>query len=187
MIWSISRMQNKVLGKAILLVSWLIFLLFFTLGLLVIASSLKEIIFGFKPGFFPYLYILIGSIILHNTYKYFKTLRARKAPAAGIWMKSYIRSNKWPLTVSIIITAILLYNYYNVFFLKFGFIANLILFLPAFVLENLIFIAEVFLKRLVGSLIPEVYGILIPIAEFYYVYSIVGFIYKKVLQRRRKA
>ena len=180
-------MQNKVLGKTILLVSWLIFLLFFTLGLLVIASSLKEIIFGFKPGFFPYLYILIGFIILHNIYKYFNALRARKANATVIWMKSYLKSNKWPLTVSIIITALLLYTYYNVFFLKFGFVPNLILFLPAFVLENLIFMVKVFLKRLIGSLIPEIYEILIPIAEFYYVYSIVGSIYKKVLQMRRKA
>ena len=137
MIWSISRMQNKVLGNAVLLTFWLIFSLFFTLGLLVIASSLKEIIFRFKPRFFPYLYILIGSIILHNTYKYFKALRARKAIATAIWMRSYLRSNKWPLTVSIIITALLMYTYYNAFFLKFGFIANLILFLPAFVLETL--------------------------------------------------
>ena len=102
-------------------------------------------------------------------------------------MKSYLRSNKLPLIVSIIITALLLHTYYNVFFLKFGFITNLILFLPAFVLGNLIFIVKVFLKRFVGSLIPEVFEILIPIAEFYYVYSIVGFINKKVLHRRRKA
>lgn len=186
MIWPISRMQNRVLGKAILSVSWLIFLLFFTLGLFVIALSIKEIIFGFKPGFFPYLFILIGFIILHNIYKFFKAFRARKATAAGIWMKSYLRSNKWPLAVSTAITSVLLYIYYNIFFLKFGFVINLALFLPAFVLENLIFIVKVFLKRFVGSLIPEVYGILIPIAEFYYVYSIVGFIYSKAIQRHKK-
>ena len=126
-------------------------------------------------------------MILHNTYKFLKSFYFRDAVHAAKSMKNYFKSNKWTLTVSVIITAILLYAYYNVFFLKFGFIANLILFLPAFVLENLIFIAEVFLKRLAGSSIPDAYEILIPIAEFYYIYSIVGFIYKKVLQRRRKA
>lgn len=186
-IWSMLRMQNRVLGKVVLLASWLILSLFFTLGLLVIALSIREMIFGFKPGFFPYLYILVGFIILQSAYKYFKAFRARNVTANAKWIRLYLKSNKFPLAASIIITAVLLYIYYNVFFLKFGFVADLILFLPAFVLENLIFMVKVFLKRFIGSLIPEVYGILIPIAEFYYVYSLVGFIYKKVLQRHTKA
>lgn len=176
MTWSITRMQNKVLGRVVLLTFWFIFLVFFTLGLFVIVVSVKEIIFGFKPEFFPYLYILIAVIIFHNAYKFLKILYARNAIDIAKWVKNYLKSNKLSLIFSISITAVLLYIYYNVFFLEFGFVANIILFLPAFVLENLIFIVKVFLKRFIGSLIPEVYEILIPIAEFYYIYTVIRFI-----------
>jgi hypothetical protein len=177
-IWLKSSMKNKALNIAVLLTFWFIISLFFTLGFFAIVLSVKELIFGFKPGLFPFLYILIGTFILHNTYEKLKKLNLKYEMRRDRWLKTYFRSHKWPLTVSIIITAILLYTYYNVFFLKFGFIANLALFFPAFVLENLIFIVKVFLKSFAMGGLAEIYKILIPIAEFYYIYSIVGFIYK---------
>jgi hypothetical protein len=171
-------MKNKVLGMALLLAFWSIISLFFTLGFFTIVFYVKELIFGFKPGLLPFLYILIGAIIVHNTYNFLKIFNLKDTVHKDKWIKSYLNSNLWQLVISAIITAVLLYIYYNVFFLKFGFTANLALFFPAFVLENLIFIVKVFLKSFAMASVAEIYKILIPIAEFYYIYSIVGFIYK---------
>lgn len=176
MTWSTTRMQNRILGKVVLLASWFILSLFFTLGLLVIALSIREIIFGFKPGFFPYLYILIALILFHDAYKFLRTIYARNAIDIAKWVKAYFKSNKLLLIASIGITAVLLYIYYNTFFLEFEFVTNIILFLPAFILENLIFIVKVFLKRFIGSSIPEIYEVLIPIAEFYYIHTVIKFL-----------
>jgi cobalamin synthase len=156
----------------------LIFILFFLFGLILLVVSLRNLILSeFSLGLSQYLYLAIGAYVAYSSVKRcIKFYKYSIKDSYNISNKFY-QENKIEIIITSIISIIVLFVYYNGLYLNYSFIPKIILFLPIFALQNLVFPVKVYLRAALNlAFLPSVFDLLLPIAEIYYVFVIVNFI-----------
>lgn len=181
----IENRNKNLIGKLFFIVASLIAILFFLFGLMLVLVSIRNLYLSrFNFSLIQILYFMIGIYIVYNSIKnYIKFYKnAIKNPYKRL-SKLY-KTNKIEIVITSIMSIILLFIYFNGLYLNYNFILKMILFFPIHIFQNLVFVAKVFSKSTLKPLFPsQLFDLILPIVEIWYVFSVVRLIFKIVKNR----
>jgi hypothetical protein len=86
--------------------------------------------------------------------------------------------NKLALIITSILSIILLTVFYSGLYLNINFFVNAVIFLPIFILNNLLFIVNIFLLRFKLTFLTLAMDIILPISEVVYIFTVSKLIVK---------
>jgi len=172
-------MKNEdFIGVVFLIIVSLVAILFFLFGLMLLIVSLRNLVLAkFSFSLSQYLYLAFGAYIVYSSIKKYLGFYRASIKNANKIFNDFYKNNKIEIIVTSIISIILLLIYYNGLYLNYSFILKMILFLPIFALQNLVFPVKVYLRTAFNlTSLPSVFDLVLPIIEIYYVFMIVKFI-----------
>jgi len=172
--------NKKLICNLFLIIFTLIAILFFLLGLMLVLVSFRNLILAkFSFSLIQFLYLIIGVYIVYNSIKKYINFYKNTAKHPYSVLNKFYQNNKIEVIITAIISAILLFIYYNGLYLNYNFILKMVLFFPIFVFQNLIFVAKIFSKTTLKPIfLSSIFDLILPIVEVYYIFVVVKFLLK---------
>jgi len=167
------------------IVSFTVLILFLLLGLLLTLFFLQSFITGFKGvGIMQLLFFFIGIYLIYKPAMHIKFLIQNKKKFDEIF-NDFIKENKKAIIITTILSVVLLSIFYSNIYINLDFFLNAVLFLPIFLLNNLVFIVNIFILRFKLTFLTPVMELILPISEVLYLFVISKFI-AKFLKGKKK-
>ena len=178
-------MQKKSLLKLIqkygfvaYIISFIVLLLFLLLGLLLTIFFLQSFFTGFKGvGLMQVLFFIIGIYLIYKPAMHIKFLIQNKKDFNKIY-SDFIKVNEKAIYLTTVLSVIILFLFYSNIFLRFDFFINAVLYLPIFLLNNLVFIVNIFILRYKLSSLNFFINLILPISEIIFLFVVSQFITK---------
>ncbi len=169
---------NKNYGFFAYILSFIILALFLLLGLVLVVFFTQNLFISVKGfGLLQILFFIIGIYLVYRPIMHIRFLISNKKSFDKIF-NDFAKENKNAIIITIILSIILLPLFYSGIYLNFDFFVNAVLYLPIFLLNNLVFIANIFLLKYKLVFLMPVMGLILPISEVLYLYIISKFIAK---------
>ena len=145
--------------------------------MLILVSLRNLILARFNLNLVQVLYLIIGIYIIYNSIKNYIQFYKNTIKNPYKKLNEFYKSNRIEIILTTIISAILLFIYFNGLYLNYNFIIKMILFFPIFVFQNLIFVAKIFSKTTLKPIFfSSVFDLILPIVEVYYVFIVIKFV-----------
>ena len=136
---------NKHYSLIAYIASFFTVLLFLLLGSILTLFSLQSLFIGISGiGLSGILYFLIGIYLVYKPVTYIRFLIKNKGKFNDIF-DDFIRENKKAVIIATISSVVLLSLFYSGISTNFDFFVSVVLYLPKFILDNLVFIVNIFL------------------------------------------
>ena len=91
-------------------------------------------------------------------------------------LDDFLRKNDKAVVMTGILSIILLSLFYSNIYLNFDFFLNVVLYLPMFVLNNLIFIVNIFLLKFNMMFLTSLINLTLPISEVFFLFTVSKFL-----------
>lgn len=170
--------NNKYLILIALITSFFVLVLFLLLGLILVIFFLQNLLIGISGlGLTQILYAWIGMYLFYRSSNNIILLAKNRNNFNKIF-NDFTDKNKKTILIAAVLSIILLSLFYSNVSSSFYFFINVILYLPIFVLENLTFIANIFLLRYNLTFLAPLIDLVLPISEVLFLYTISGYIAK---------
>lgn len=154
------------------IVSFIVLALFLLLGLILVIFFIQNMFISIKGfGLMQVLFFLIGIYLVYKPIMHIKFLIVNKKSFDKIF-NNFIKANKKALIITAVLSIILLFLFYSSIYLNFDFFVNAALYLPIFLLNNLIFIANIFLLKYKLMFLAPVMGFILPVSQILYLFFI---------------
>ncbi len=165
--------------------SFFVVLLFLLLGLILTIFSLQSLFIGISGiGLSGILYLLIGIYLVYKTVMYTRFLIKKRNKFDDVF-NDFIRENKKAIIITTILSVVLLSLFYSGISTNFDFFVNVVLYLPKFILDNLVFIVNIFLLRYNLMFLEPLMSLIFPISEVIFLFEISKFIARFFKDKRR--
>ena len=175
--------MNKNYSLAGYIVSFIVLILFLLLGLVLTIFSLQTLFIGISGiGLSGILYLLVGIYLIYKPVRYIRSLIKKKNNFNEIF-NGFIRENNKVIIITLILSVVLLSLFYSGISTNFDFYVNVVLFLPKFFLDNLVFIVNIFLLRYNLMYLEPLMDLIFPISEVIFLFEVSKFI-SKLLKRK---
>jgi len=172
------QMDMKNYSLIAYIASFFTVLLFLLLGLILTIFSLQSLFIGISGiGFSGILYFLIGIYLVYKSVTYIRFLIRNKCKFNDLF-DDFIRENKKAIIITTILSVVLLSLFYLGISTNFDFFVNVVLYLPKFILDNLVFIVNIFLLRYNLMFLEPLMSLVFPISEIIFLFEISKFISK---------
>ena len=177
----LSLIQNYSFAANI--VSFIVLVLFLLFGVLLTLFFLQSFFTGFKRvGIMQILFFIIGIYLIYKPAMYIRFLIKNKDKFDEIF-NDFIKENKKAIILATILSVVLLSLFYSNIYLNFDFFVNAVLYLPVFLLNNLVFIVNIFLLRYKLTFLTLVMELILPISEILYLFWFSSMISKLFKQK----
>ena len=176
---------NKNYSLIALIVSFIVLILFLLLGLILTAFFIQCLfisLIGF--GLIQILFFIVGIYLMYKPAMHIKFLIKNRNKFDGIF-NDFIKENKKAILIATILSVILLSLFYSNISTNFDFFVNAVLYLPMFLLNNLIFIVNIFLLRYNLIFLTPLINLILPISEVIFLFEVSKFISKFFKAKRR--
>jgi hypothetical protein len=176
--------MNKNYSFIALIVSFIVLVLFLSLGLILTVFFLQNLLTGISGfGLTQILFLLIGIYLVYKSGVHIKFLIKNRNKFNEI-LEDFIEENKKALIITVILSVVLLILLYSNISTNFDFFVNAVLYLPMFLLNNLVFIANIFLLRYDMLFLTFFIALILPISEVIFLFWISGLIAKFLKHKR---
>mgnify|MGYP001189828035 CR=1 FL=1 len=163
---------NKNYSLIAYIASFFVALLFLLLGLILTIFSLQNLFIGFSGiGLSGILYSIIGVYLVYKTIMSIKFLIKNRNKFDKIF-NDFIKKNKKALIITTILSIVLLSLFYLGISTNFDFFVNVVLYLPKFILDNLVFIVNIFLLRYNLMFLEPLMSLIFPISEVIFLFEV---------------
>ncbi|MCH8004019.1 MAG: hypothetical protein IH934_05300 [Nanoarchaeota archaeon] len=178
------KINNKYYGMIALIVSFFVLLLFLLLGLILSIFFIQNLFMGISGfGLMQILFFIIGLYLIYKPVMYIKFLIKNKNKFNEIFNK-FIQENKKTIIITTILSIVLLFLFYSNISTNFDFFVNAVLYLPIFLLNNLVFIVNIFLLRYNLMFLTPLISLILPISEILFLFEVSRFISKFFKSKR---
>jgi hypothetical protein len=169
---------NKNIALAAFIISLAALSLFFLMGLVLALFFLQNTTSGFKGiGLMQILFFLAGIYFVYKPAMNIKFLVENRKNFHSILDHFFVK-NKLALIITSILSIILLTVFYSGLYLNINFFVNAVIFLPIFILNNLLFIVNIFLLRFKLTFLTLAMDIILPMSEVVYIFAVSKLIVK---------
>ena len=176
---------NKNYSLIAYIASFFTVLLFLLLGLILTIFSLQSLFISISGiGLSGILYLLVGIYLVYKPVMYIRFLIKNKGKFNGIF-NEFIRENKKAIIIATILSVILLSLFYSNISTNFDFFVSIVLYLPKFILDNLVFIVNIFLLRYNLMFLEPLMSLIFPISEVIFLFEVSKYIAKLFKSKRR--
>ena len=174
---------NKNYSLVAYIVSFIVLILFLLLGLILTAFFIQNLFMSVSGfGLLQILFFLIGIYLIYRPAMHIKFLIKNKDQFDKIF-NDFIQQNKKAIIITTILSIVLLFLFYSNISTNFDFFINAVLYLPMFLLNNLVFIVNIFLLRYNLMFLTPVMQLILPISEILYMFWVSSLI-SKLLKRK---
>ena len=161
---------NKNYSLAAYIVSFIVLILFLLLGLILSIFFIQNLFMSVKGfGLLQILFFIIGIYLVYKSAIHIKFLIKNKKEFNKIF-DDFVKENKTAIIIATILSVILLFLFYSNISTNFDFFVNVVLYLPIFLLNNLVFIVNIFLMRYKLMFLTPVMELIFPISEILYLF-----------------
>jgi len=152
--------------------SFVVLILFLLFGFILTLFFLQNFFISFKGfGLTQVLFFLIGLYIVFKSSMEIRFLIKNKNKFDKIF-NDFIDQDKKALILTSILTIIFLSLFYSNIYLNFNFYINAVLYLPIFLLNNLVFIVNIFLLRHNLMFLTSIIDLVLPLGEIMFLFII---------------
>ena len=177
-------LKNKNYGLAAYILSYVASILFLLLGLILSIFFIQNLFIGISGfGLTQILFFIIGLYLVYNSIIIIKFLIKNKNKFNDIF-NNFIQDNKKAVIITTILSTILLFLFYSNISTNFDFFVNAVLYLTMFLLNNLVFIVNIFLLRYNLMFLTPLISLILPISEILFLFEISKFISKFFKSKR---
>mgnify|MGYP001576978103 CR=1 FL=1 len=163
--------------------SFFVLILFLLLGLILTIFFIQNLFMSISGfGLLQILFIIIGIYLIYKPVIYIGFLIKNKNKFNKIF-DNFMKENKKAIILATTLSAIFLSLFYSNIHLNFDFFANTSLYILIFILNNLVFIANIFLLRCKLMFLTPVTELILPISEILYLFWVSAFIFKPLKQK----
>jgi len=163
---------NKNYGLFAYIVSLIVLILFLLLGLILTLFFLQNFFMGISGfGLSQVLFFIIGIYLIYKSVMYIRFLIKNKANFDEIF-NDFIREDKKAIIITAILSVVLLFLFYSNISSNFDFFVNAVLYLPIFLLNNLVFIVNIFLLKYGLVFLTPLIDLILPISEILFLFHI---------------
>ena len=181
---TINMLKNKNYGLAAYILSYVASILFLLLGLILSIFFIQNLFIGISGfGLTQILFFIIGLYMIYKSAIVIKFLIKNKNKFNVIF-NNFIQDNKKAVIITTILSIILLFLFYSNISTNFDFFVNAVLYLPMFLLNNLVFIVNIFLLRYNLIFLTPLISLILPISEILFLFEISKFISKFFKSKR---
>jgi len=160
-------------------ICFLVISLFLFFGIILFIYLIQSLFISYDGiGLIQFLHILISVYIIYQTIIKLKFLIKNKIKFNNS-LKKFVNKNKKRINLTFILSLILLTIFYSNFYIIFNNFVNIILFLPIFVFQNLIFLTNLFLLKNSLFYLSPILKLILPISEVLYLYFISKLVIKQ--------
>jgi len=160
------------------IVSFIVLILFLLLGIMLTLLFLLSFFTGFKGvGIMQILFFFIGIYLIYKPAMHINFLIQNKKNFNEIY-NEFVKENEKAIYLTTILSVILLFLFYTNIHLRFDFFVNAVLYLPIFLLNNLVFIVNIFISRYKLSFLNFFIDLILPISEVIFLYVVSKFVVK---------
>lgn len=161
-----------------LIVSFFVLTLFLLLGMTLSIFFIQNLFIGISGfGLMQILFFIIGLYLIYKPAMHIRFLIKNRNKFDKIF-NNFMKENKRTIILATILSVVLLSLFYSNIYLDFDFFVNAVLFLPMFLLNNLVFIVNIFLLRYKLTFLTFLIALILPISEILYLFMVSGFISK---------
>jgi len=166
------------------IISFIVLLLFLLLGLILTIFFIQNLFMGISGfGLIQILFFIIGLYLIYKPSIHIKFLIKNKNNFDKIF-NDFFNKNKKAIVITTILSVILLFLFYSNIFTNFDFFIQAVLYLPMFLLNNLVFIVNIFLLRYDLMFLTPLIDIILPISEVIFLFEISKVISKFIKGKR---
>lgn len=170
--------MNKNYSLAGYIVSFIVVILFLLLGLILTIFFIQNLFMGLRGfGLTQILFFVLGIYLVYKPIMYIRFLIKNKEGYDNIF-NNFIQQNKKAIIITTILSIVLLFLFYSNISINFDFFVNAVLYLPMFLLNNLVFIVNIFLLRFNLMFLTPIITLILPISEIIYLFWVSTFISK---------
>jgi len=176
----LNKKHKKLIGIIYLIVVSLIAVLFFAFGLMLVLLSVKNLISS-RTGFslVQTIYLIIGIYFVYHSVKNYTKFYKDTIKNPFVTLNKFYKANKVEIIITSIISVILLFIFLNGLYIRYNFILKMILFLPIFILQIMVFSVKIYSRNTLMPIFPSsIFDSIFLIAEIYYVFVVVKFAMK---------
>lgn len=167
---------NKNYSLIAYIMSFIVLILFMLLGLILSIFFIQNLFIGIKGfGLIQILFFIIGIYLFYKPITYIRFLIKNKKKFEKIF-NDFVKENKNAFIITITLSIVLLFLFYTNIYLNFDFFINVVLYLPIFLLSNLVFIVNIFLLRYKLMFLTPLIDLILPISEILFLFVISKFI-----------
>ncbi len=164
-------------------ISFIVLILFLLLGLILSILFIQNLFSGISGfGLMQVLFLVIGLYLIYKPAMHIKLLIKYKHKFDKRFNK-FKHDNKRAIVITTILSVILLFLFYSNISTNFDFFVNAVLYLPIFLLNNLVFIVNIFLSKYKLMFLTPLMELILPISEILYLFVISKFISKLFKQK----
>tara|TARA_B100000315_G_C14383340_1_gene498500 strand:+ start:102 stop:638 length:537 start_codon:yes stop_codon:yes gene_type:complete len=161
---------NKNYGLAAHIASFIALILFLLLGLILSIFFTQNLFMSFSGfGLVQILFFIIGIYLIYKPVMHIRFLIKNKKKFNKIF-DNFVKENKTAIIITAILSIALLFLFYTNISINFDFFVNVVLYLPMFLLTNLVFIANIFLLRHNLMFLAIIISLVLPISEIIYLF-----------------
>ena len=165
--------------------SFIVLILYTLLGLILSIFFIQNLFIGIKGfGLIQILFFIIGIYLVYKPITYIRFLIKNKKKFDKIF-NDFVKDNKNAFSITVALSIVLLFLFYSNIYLNFDFFINVVLYLPIFLLNNLVFIVNIFLLRYKLMFLTPLIDLILPISEVLFLFMISRFI-AKFLKGKKK-
>ena len=177
------NINNKYYGRIALIVSFFVLILFLLLGITLSIFFIQNLFMSISGfGLMQILFFIIGLYLIYKPAMHIRFLIKNKNKFDKIF-NNFTKENKKTIILATILSAVLLSLFYSNIYLNFDFFVNAVLYLPMFLLNNLVFIVNIFLLRYKLTFLTLVMELILPISEILYLFWVSSLISKLFKQK----
>jgi hypothetical protein len=165
------------------IVSFIVLVLFLLLGLILtifFVQNLFTSISGF--GLMQILFFIIGIYLIYKPARHIRSLLNNRNKFDKIF-NNFVDKNKKAITLTVILSAILLLMFYSGISHNLDFFIEVVLYLPMFLFKNLVFLADIFLRRFELMFLEPIIDLTLPISQIIFLFLVSKFISKFFKQK----
>jgi len=172
------KLNNKHYSMIALIVSFIVLALFLLLGLVLSIFFIQNLFIGLRGfGLMQILFFIIGIYLVYRPAVYIRFLIKNRKKFDKIFNK-FVEENKISIIITAVSSIVLLFLFYSSISANFDFYVNVVLYLPIFLLNSLVFIANIFLLRYKLMFLTPMVGLILPISEVLFLFGVCKFITK---------
>ena len=166
------------------ILSFIVLTLFLLLGTILTISFLQSLFMGLSGvGLTSILFFIIGIYLVYRPIMHIRFLIKNKNNFDKIY-GDFIKENKIAIIIAAVLSIIFLSLFYTNTYLNFDFFVNAVLFLPIFLLNNLVFIVNISLLRFKLQFLAPIIDLILPISQIIYLFIISKFIAKFIKKKK---
>lgn len=170
--------MNKNYSLAGYIVSFIVVILFLLLGSILTIFFIQNLFMSLSGfGLTQILFFALGIYLIYKPIMYIKFLIKNKKEYDKIF-NNFIQQNKKAIIITTILSVVLLFLFYSNISTNFDFFLNIVLYLPMFLLNNLVFIVNIFILRYNLTFLTVIMKLILPVSEVLYLFWVSSLISK---------